>query len=90
MRYARVKVHPMTLDSSTGQLRRFDDTSIVRSASSEGLELHDLRTRDTIRLGTDEVREYWNAPGGSEGFLILKSKIIVAKHAHAIVVPLQQ
>jgi hypothetical protein len=90
IRYARVKVRPITLDSSTGQLRRTDDTWIVRSASSEGLELHNLRTRDTIQLGTDQVREYLSAPGGSEGFLMLKSQIIVSTHAQAIVEPLQQ
>jgi DNA-directed RNA polymerase specialized sigma24 family protein len=59
-----VKVRPKTLDSSTGQLRRIDDTWIVRSASSEGPELHNLRTRDTIRLGIDQVREYLSAPAG--------------------------
>ena len=88
MRYARVKVRPITLDSSIGELRRIDDTWIVWSASREGLELHNLRTRDTIQLGTDQVREYLSAPGNSKGFLFLKSQIIVSRNAHAIVKPL--
>ncbi len=89
MRYARVKVRPMALDSSTGQSRRVDDTWIVMSASREELELHNPRTRDTIPLGTDHVREYRSDPGG-DGFLILKSQIFVFARAQAIVEPLPQ
>lgn len=88
LRYTRVKVRPITLDLSTGELRRIDDTWIVWSASSEALELHNLRTRDTIQLGTDQVREYLSVPGRSEGFLLLKSQIIVSRNAQAIVKPL--
>lgn len=90
MRYARVKVRPMALDSSSGQVRPVDDTWIVMSASREELELHNPRTRDTIPLGTDHVREYMSDPGGSEGFLILKSQIFVFARAQAIVEPLPQ
>ncbi len=90
MRYARVKVRPMALDSSAGQWRRVDDTWIVMNASREQLELHNPRTRDTIPLGTDHVREYMSDPGGSEGFLILKSQIFVFARAQAIVEPLLQ
>ncbi len=68
MRYARVKVRPMALDSSTGQWRRVDDKWIIVNASREKLELHNPRTRDTIPLGTDHVREFMSDPGGSEGF----------------------
>jgi hypothetical protein len=90
MRYARVKVRPMALDSSTGQFRYIDDTWIVMSASREELELHNPRTRDTIQLGTDHVREYMSDPGRSEGFLILKSQIFDSARAQAVVEPLPQ
>ncbi|SRR5258706_11530583 len=89
MQYARVKVRPMALDSSTGQWRRVDDRWVVMSASREQLDLHNPRTRDTILLGTDHVREYMSDPGG-EGFLILKSQIFVFARAQAIVEPLPQ
>ncbi|ERR1700682_2490610 len=90
MQYARVKVRPMPLDSSTGQWQYVDDTWIVMSASKEKLGIHNPRTRDTIPLGTDHVREYMSDPGGSEGFLILKSQIFVFARAQAIVEPLLQ
>jgi len=90
MQYARVKVRPMALDSSTGEWRYVDDTWIVTNASREELELHNPRTRDTIPLGTDHVREYMSDPGHSDGFLILKSQIFVFARAQAVVQPLAQ
>jgi hypothetical protein len=90
MQYARVRVRPMPLDSSTGQWRHVDDIWIVTNASREELELHNPRTRDTIPLGTDHVREYMTDPGGSQGFLVLKSQICVFARAQAIVEPLPQ
>jgi hypothetical protein len=90
MRYARVKVRPMPMDSSTGQLRYVDDIWIVMNASREELNLHNPRTRDTIPLGTDHVREYLSDPGPSQGFLMLKSQIIVSAYAQAIVEPLSE
>ncbi len=44
----------------------------------------------TIPLGTDHVREFMSDPGGSEGFLILKSQIFVFARAQAVVEPLAQ
>jgi hypothetical protein len=89
MQHARVKVRPMPLDSSTGEWRRVDDKWIIMNASREQLQLHNPRTRDTIPLGTDHVREYMSDPGG-EGFLILKSQIFVFARAQAIVEPLPE
>jgi len=88
MQYKRVKVRPIPLDSTTGKLRRVDDMWIVMSASREELQLQNPRTRDIIPLGTDHVHEYMTDPGGSEGFLMLKSQIIVSAYAQAIVEPL--
>src|ERR1700731_531418 len=85
MRFARVKIRPIPLDSSTGRWLSVDDTWIVQSASREQLELHNPRTRETIPLGSDHIREYLSGPGSSEGFLMLKSQIFVFADAQAIV-----
>jgi hypothetical protein len=90
MQYKKVRVRPIArrIEPSGQELAPIDDWWQIESTSKEKLKLVNPRTSHFVMLGADHIREYMtDYAGGSDGFLVLKSQIIL-KGASAFVEPL--
>jgi hypothetical protein len=86
MRYKRVRVRPIArrIDPNGVELSRIDDEWMLTQATRDELNLENLRTKHNVQLGTDHVREYMTDSGRSDGFLILKSQIVLFARGVAV------
>ena len=90
MHYKKVRVRPIArrIEPSGQELPSIDDWWQIESTSKEKLKLVNPRTSHSVTLGADHIREYMtDYAGGSDGFLVLKSQIIL-KGASVYVEPL--
>ncbi len=80
MQYKNVRVRPIArrIEPNGNELPAIDDRWQIESTSKEKLKLVNPRTGHFVMLGADHIREYMtDYDGGSDGFLILKSQIIL-------------
>lgn len=80
MQWKRVRLWPIArrVHHSGVDLDRIDDAWLITDPSKESLTLQNPRSGQNVILGTDHVREYMTDPTGrSDGFLILKSQVIL-------------
>jgi hypothetical protein len=79
MQFKRVRVRPIAclIDKFGVELERVDDIWRVIASSRDSITLQNPRSRQYVDLGADHVREYMTDPGRSDGFLILKSQILL-------------
>jgi hypothetical protein len=80
MQYKKVRVRPIArrIEPSGQELPPLDDRWLIESTSKEKLKLVNPRTNHVVTLGADHIREYMtDYSGGSDGFLVLKSQIIL-------------
>lgn len=80
MKYKRVRVRPIArrIDPNGIELPPIDDAWMLTQTTREELILQNLRTHHNVQIGTDHVREYMTDSGHTDGFLILKSQIILS------------
>ena len=93
MRYKRVKVRPIAqrYDASGFKVESSDDVWLIERASREELELRNLHCGQGVSIGTDYIREFMtdhNLYQKSDGFLLLKVRIILHSPAGYIIEPL--
>jgi hypothetical protein len=79
MQFKRVRVRPIArrINRFGEELEQIDDSWPIMSSSRDSLTLQNPRSGQNVDLGADHVREYITDPGRSDGFLILKSQIIL-------------
>ena len=80
MQYKKVRVRPIArrIEPNGHELPPIDDWWQIESTSKEKLKLVNPRTSHFAMIGADHIREYMtDYDGGSDGFLILKSQIIL-------------
>jgi GTPase SAR1 family protein len=80
MQGKKVRVRPIArrIEGTGRELPLIDDWWHIESSSREKLKLVNPRTSHFVTLGTDHIREFMSDyEGGSDGFLLLKSQIIL-------------
>jgi len=80
MQYKSVKIRPIArrIEATGVELPQIDDRWQIEESSREKLKLVNARTAHFVVLGADHIREYLtDYDGGSDGFLVLKSQIIL-------------
>jgi hypothetical protein len=90
MRYKKVRIRPIArrIESTGQELPPIDDWWQIADSSREKFKLVNPRTNHFVTLGADHIKEYMtDYAGGSDGFLVLKSQIIL-KGASLFVEPL--
>ena len=90
MRYKRVRIRPVArrIEGTGQELPQIDDVWQIAEASREKFKLVNPRTSHFVTMGADHIVEYMtDYEGGSDGFLVLKSQVIL-KGASAHVEPL--
>ena len=66
------------IEPSGRELSPIDDWWLLEEASKDKIKLLNPRTYHSLLLGTDHIKEYMtDQEGGSDGFLILKSQIVL-------------
>jgi hypothetical protein len=91
MRHKKVKVRPIArrIEPNGKELPVRDDWWQIEEASKDNIKLGNPVTYHSFMLGTDHIYEYLtDYTGGSDGFLLLKSQIIL-KGTSVHVEPLQ-
>jgi hypothetical protein len=90
MQYKKVKIRPVArrIEATGQELPQRDDWWLIENSSREKFKLVNPCTDHFVTLGSDHIREYLtDYAGGSDGFLVLKSQIIL-KGASVYVEPL--
>lgn len=90
MQYKKVRIRPMArrIEPTGQELTPMDDWWQIENTSKEKLKLVNPRSSHFVILGADHIREFrTDYDGGSDGFLVLKSQIIL-KGASVYVEPL--
>ena len=80
MQFKKVKIRPIArrIEPSGRELPPIDDWWQIEKSSRESLKLVNPRTNHFVTLGADHIKEYMtDYGGGSDGFLVLKSQIIL-------------
>jgi hypothetical protein len=80
MQYKKVRIRPIArrIEQTGHELSPIDDWWQIESSSDEKLRLVNPRTSHFITLGVDHIKEYrTDLDGGSDGFLVLKSQVIL-------------
>ena len=82
----RVRIRPVArrVDPSGIELPQVDEVWLITQTSREEINLDNARTRHSVTLGTDHVREYMTDRGQTDGFLILKSQIFLFARGLAV------
>jgi hypothetical protein len=90
LRNKQIRVRPIArrIDHSNVELEAIDDKWIVSFELEDTLSLQNARTQQSVRLGTDHVREYMTDSGKSDGFLLLKSQIVTTACRGAFIEPI--
>ena len=91
MQFKRVKVRPLArrFDKNGRELERLDDVwIIIPNPPGDKITLRNTSTDHILEIGTDHIREYMTDPGGTDGFLKLKSQIIILQGRGVFVEPL--
>lgn len=75
----QLKTRPIArrIDPTRGELTPIDYVWLVQGVTDDEMTLYDGATSHLFRLGLDHIKEYRTDPGGSGGFLMLKSQIIL-------------
>jgi hypothetical protein len=92
MRFKRVRVRPMArrIAPDGTELEPIDDSYIIVDANRDEITLRNPRTSHVFPIGTDHIREFLSdLTGGTDGFLNLKSQIILYAQ-NVAVEPLEQ
>ena len=92
MRFKRVKIRPMArrIAPDGTELEPMDDSYIIVDANRDEITLRNTRTAHVFPLGTDHIIEFLSdQTGGTDGFLNLKSQIILYARDVAVE-PLEQ
>jgi hypothetical protein len=90
MQFKKVRIRPIArrIESTGRELPPIDDWWQITDSSREKFKLVNPRTDHFVTLGADHIKEYMtDYAGGSDGFLVLKSQIIL-KGASLFVEPL--
>jgi hypothetical protein len=90
MQHKKVRIRPIArrIEGTGRELPPIDDVWHIAESSREKFKLVNPRTDHFVVLGADHIREYMtDYGGGSDGFLVLKSQIIL-KGASVHVEPL--
>src|SRR6266404_1500881 len=80
MQYKKVRVRPIArrIEPTGQELPPIDDRWQIESTSKEKVKLVNPRTSHIVTIGADHICEYiTDYDGGSDGFLVLKSQIIL-------------
>ena len=80
MQYKRVRIRPIArrIELTGRELPPMDDCWQTETASKENLKLVNPRSSHILTLGVDHIKKYMSNPaGGSDGFLVLKSQVIM-------------
>jgi hypothetical protein len=80
MHYKKVRIRPIArrIEPSGRELPPIDDQWLIENTSKEKVTLVNPRTNHILTVGADHIKEYMtDHEGGSDGFLVLKSQVIL-------------
>jgi hypothetical protein len=80
MQHKKVRIRPIArrIEPNGQELSQIDDWWMIENASRQKIKLLNPRSDHFVTLGTDHIREFLtDEAGGSDGFLVLKSQIIL-------------
>ena len=80
MQYKKIRLRPIArrIEPTGHELPPIDDWWQIESSSREEIRLVNPRTSHIVTLGVDHIKEYMtDTGGGSDGFLVLKSQVIL-------------
>jgi len=74
----KVRIRPVPLKRTLSGFKRIDDLWFVERVSDDSIELSNLTTGHSKKIGLDHVKEYKTDPKfESDGFIILRSQFII-------------
>ena len=80
MQDRKVRIRPLArrIEPNGVEVSPIDDWWHIENASKASLRLINPRTSHILHLGLDHIKEYMtDSTGGSDGFLVLKSQVIL-------------